>query len=139
MTYREVEGGFLVRYDRGERIPSGISDLCARLGIPAATATGLGAIEDVELGYYDLATKSYERTKLEGSWELVGLTSVVASWDDKLFAHTHVVVSGRDFVAKGGHLFDAAVSITVELRLFRIGREIQRVMNPEIGLHRIEP
>ncbi len=138
MTHREVEGGFLVRFDRGERLPSGIAEFCERIGIPAATATAIGAIEDVELGYFDVAAKSYERVKLLGSWELVSLTSFVATWEGRLFPHTHAVVSGPDFAARGGHLFDAVVSVTVEMRIARIGRAIERTMNAETGLHRMD-
>jgi predicted DNA-binding protein with PD1-like motif len=139
MRHRAVEGGFLVRFDRGEKLPDAIAEFCGARGIPAASAHGIGAIEDVELGYYDLATKSYERLRLLGSWELVSLTSFVATWDGKPFAHTHAVVSGRDFVAKGGHLFSGTVSVTVELRVHAIASEVLRAMNPAIGLHQIEP
>jgi predicted DNA-binding protein with PD1-like motif len=134
-----VEGGLLVRLDRGEKLPDAIAELCAACRIPAATAHGIGAIEDVELGYYDLSTKTYERTRLAGSWELVSLTSFVSMWEGKHFAHTHAVVSGRDFAAKGGHLFAGTVSITVELRVHTIAGEVRRAMNPAIGLHQIEP
>jgi hypothetical protein len=138
MKCREVDGGLLARFDPGEKLPSGIVELCTKFRIPAATAQGIGALEDIELGYYDLAAKSYERLHLAGSWELVGLTSFVSTWEEKLFAHTHVVVSGRDFAAKGGHLFGGTVSITVELRVHAISKEIRRVMNPATGLHMLE-
>ncbi len=139
MRHRAVEGGFLVRLDRGEKLPDSIAEFCRAQRIAAATVHGIGAIEDVELGYYDLATKSYERVQLAGSWELVSLTSFVSAWEGKLFAHTHAVVSGRDFAAKGGHLFSGTVSITAELRVHTIVSEVFRAMNPVTGLHQMEP
>jgi predicted DNA-binding protein with PD1-like motif len=139
MRHRAVEGGYLLRFDRGEKLPEGIAEFCLAQRIPAATAHGLGAIEDVELGYYDLAAKSYERVRLAGSWELVSLTTFVSTWDGKPFAHTHAVVSGRDFNAKGGHLFSGTVSITAEVRLHSIATEVLRTMNPVTGLHQMEP
>ena len=139
MRARAVEGGFLVRLDRGEKLPEAIARVCRECRIPAATVHGIGAIEDVELGYYDLASKSYERIRLEGSWELVSLTSFVSTWEGTHFPHTHAVVSGRDFSAKGGHLFSGTVSVTVELGVHTIGSEVLRSMNPAIGLHQIEP
>jgi predicted DNA-binding protein with PD1-like motif len=138
MRHRAVEGGFLVRFDRGEKLPDALAALCSTLGIETATAHGIGAIEDVELGYYDLASKTYERTHLAGSWELVSLTSFIATWEDKPFVHTHVVVSGRDFIAKGGHLFSGTVSITVELRVHTVAGRVTRAMNPVTGLHQLD-
>lgn len=139
MRFRAVEGGFIARFDRGERIPQGIADLCEATGVSAGTAQAIGALEDVELGYYDFSQRTYERMKLAGSQEVISLTSFIATWEGKPFVHTHVVVSGRDFRALGGHLFDAVVSITLELRLFTIESPLHRVMNPDVGLHRIEP
>ncbi len=139
MRHRPVEGGFLVRFDRGEKVPDALVELCTTLGISTATAHGIGAIEDVELGYYDLAAKGYERVQLAGSWEVVSLTSFISTWEEKPFAHTHVVVSGRDFAARGGHLFSGTVSVTLELRLHEIASRVVRSMNPVTGLHQMEP
>jgi predicted DNA-binding protein with PD1-like motif len=138
MRHRAVEGGFLVRFDRGEKLPQGISDFCRDMRIPSATAQAIGALQEIELGYFDVATKRYERTRLEGSWELVSLTSIIAAWEEKPFAHTHVVLSGRDFSVRGGHLFEGTVSVTVEMRLSTIAQEVRRAMHPEIGLHRLD-
>ena len=96
MRHAEVEGGYLVRFEAGEKLPAGIEDFCRARGIRAATVEGLGALADVALGFYDLATKEYQRTELGGSWELLKLWADVASWQGELFAHTHVVLSGPD-------------------------------------------
>jgi len=138
MRSRAVEGGFLLRFDRGEKLPVGIADFCRERRILTATAHAIGALEDIELGYYDLAAKKYERIRLAGSWELVSLMTVIATWEDQPFAHTHVVLSGRDFSARGGHLFEGTVSVTVEMRLLTISNEIHRVMNPTTGLHMLD-
>jgi predicted DNA-binding protein with PD1-like motif len=103
--------------------------------LPAATATGLGALRDVELGYYNVETRAYERTRLAGSWELLSLFADVASWEGDLFAHTHVVLGGADFVARGGHLFEGTVSVTAEIRVTPIRLEIARKMNGSFQLH----
>jgi predicted DNA-binding protein with PD1-like motif len=121
-----VEGGFLLRFDRGEKLPETLGAFCLEQGITSATAQAIGALEDIELGYYDIAAKKYERTRLAGSWE------------EKPFVHTHVVLTGRDFTARGGHLFEGTVSVTVEMRLATIAQEIHRVMNPTTGLHMLD-
>jgi predicted DNA-binding protein with PD1-like motif len=138
MRSRAVEGGFLLRFDRGEKLPDALGDFCRDQRIASATAQAIGALEDVELGYYDITAKKYERTRLSGSWELVSMMSVIASWEEKPFVHTHVVLTGRDFTARGGHLFEGTVSVTVEMRLAAIGQDIHRVMNPVTGLHMLD-
>jgi hypothetical protein len=131
----EVEGGWLLRLEAGEKLPSALGDFCREKAIPAATAEGLGALSGVVLGYYDLETREYARTELPGSWELLSLFADVAEWDGELFAHAHVVVSGPDFVARGGHLFEGTVSVTAEIRLWTVARPLRRRMDPAFGLH----
>jgi predicted DNA-binding protein with PD1-like motif len=135
MRSLEVEGGHLLRFEAGERLPGGLVAFCDERGIRAATAEGLGALADVELGYYDLERREYDRTVLPGSWELLSLFADVATWEDELFAHTHVVLSGPDFEARGGHLFDGTVSVTAEIRLWPIDRPLRRRMDDRFRLH----
>ena len=127
-----------MRLEVGEKLPFALEDFCAARRITAGTAEGLGALRDVSLGFFNLETKSYERAELPGSWELLNLWADVATYDDRLFAHTHVVLSGGDFVARGGHLFEGTVSVTGEIRLWTIDRPITRRMNPDIGLHLLD-
>jgi predicted DNA-binding protein with PD1-like motif len=134
----EVEGGYLVRFEVGEKLPHALAEFCRKQDIPAATAEGLGAIRDVVLGYYDIEARAYRRTQLPGSWELLSLFADIATWRDDPFPHTHVVVSGPDCVARGGHLFEGTVSVTAEIRIWTIDRPVRRKMNEEVGLHLLE-
>jgi predicted DNA-binding protein with PD1-like motif len=135
MRSLEVEGGYLVRLEAGERLPDALVEFCRAKGVASATVEGLGALADVELGYYDLGRKTYDRKTLPGSWELLSLFADVATWEGEPFAHTHVVLSGPDFTARGGHLFGGTVSVTAELRVWPLGKPLARRSAPEFGLH----
>ena len=135
MRFVDVEGGYLIRFDVGEKLPAALVAFCRDRGIRAATASGIGALSEVELGYYDTGKKTYDRTVLTGSWELLSLFADVAIWEDDLFAHTHVVLSGPDFSTRGGHLFEGTVSVTAEIRLWPIDRPLTRKMDPDFRLH----
>jgi predicted DNA-binding protein with PD1-like motif len=124
--------------DIGDRLPDALARFCREHEIPSATAEGLGALRDVVLGYFDVEKKIYERTELPGSWELLSLFADVATWEGEPFAHTHVVLSGPDFVARGGHLFEGTVSVTAEIRVWTIDRPVRRTLRPEIGLHLLD-
>ncbi len=130
-----IEGGFLLRIEAGEKLPAALVEFCETQGIRAATAEGLGALSDVELGFYDVERKEYNRTTLSGSWELLNLWADIAEYEGTLFAHTHVVLSGPDFVARGGHLFDGTVSVTGEIRVWPIAGPLRRRMHPDFKLH----
>lgn len=130
-----VEGGWLLRLEAGERLPEALTEFCEGKGIRGGTCEGLGALSDVALAFYDLETKQYQRTDLPGSWELLSLFADIAEWEGDLFAHTHVVLSGPDCVARGGHLIQGTISVTGELRIWTIDRPLHRRMHPEFQLH----
>jgi predicted DNA-binding protein with PD1-like motif len=134
MRQRETDGSYLLRLEIGERLPGALEDFCREHALPAATVHGLGALADVTLGYFDPASKEYRRTVLEGSWELLSLVANVTTQDGALFAHAHVVLSGPDCVARGGHLFEGTVSVTAELRVWPIDRAVQRAVDARTGL-----
>ncbi len=132
------EGGLiLVRLDPGEELLGGLLQAMEQQGVKSTLiVSGIGAVEGVEVGRFDPGSKSYERTKLEGSQELVS-TSGSVGWDPDLGfqPHVHVALGGRDHTLRGGHLFAARVSVTAELAL-RVVPEgvVRRQHNPEIGL-----
>lgn len=130
----KVEGGWFLRLEVGEKLPGALADFCRERSIPAATAEGLGALRDVELGYFDLESRTYRRTVLPGSWELLSLFADVSERDGEPFAHAHVVLSGPDFVSRGGHLFEGTVSVTAEIRLWTIERTLLRRMDDRFAL-----
>ena len=135
MRATQVDGGWLLRLEVGEKLPDSLATFCKEKGIVAATASGLGALEAVVLGYFDVVTKTYQKTRLSGSWELLTFFADVAEWQGKPFAHTHAVLSGPDFTVRGGHLFEGTVSVTVEIRVWTITKAIRRERDPAFGLH----
>ena len=127
-----------LRLDRGEDLAASVTDYCEDAGIRSAAVSGIGAIEDVEIGYYDMAEKKYLRKKLEGIFELVSLLGNVTRVDGKSFMHAHVTLGARDFSLTGGHLFGGRIAVTGEVFLADAGMALTREMNEAIGLKLIK-
>ena len=137
--HRESDGTLVVALMRGDRLREHIEGLAARHGVQAARVHAIGAVEDAELGCYVLADKKYLRKVFPGILELVSLQGNVTLKDGKPFLHAHVVVSGEDFAAFGGHLFDARVGVVVELFIRPLATPLPRIMCDEVGLAAWEP
>jgi len=138
MQYRKVEAGYFLRLEKGEEILSSIVQFAAKEKIASGAFFGLGAINNFELGYYDLKTRKYEKEKFEEDMEVGNITGNVAALDGKPFVHTHVTVSGKDLKAFTGHLFSAEVALTLELFVFTSAVRIERKMDPVIGLNLLD-
>jgi len=126
---------YLVRLERGEEVLSSLADFAAEHVIGAGTILGIGALENVILGYYELATKTYHRKEFSGEYELVNLTGNFSLVDGHPFPHCHVTLGGVNYETIGGHLFQGRVAITCELTVIPFPVTIQRQHDDEVGLN----
>lgn len=102
--------------------------------LSAASFTGLGALRDVELGYFDWQRKDYKRISIDEQVEVLALTGNVALADGKPKLHPHIVVGKSDGTAHGGHLMRGRVRPTLELVVTESPAHLQRHSDPETGL-----
>jgi predicted DNA-binding protein with PD1-like motif len=133
-TSRVVDGGWLVRFAHGEDVVNGILDFARAQNVRGAWVNLLGAIENPELGYYDLPTKSYTRRVFPGDWELMGAVGNLGWLGDTPVFHIHVTISGTDFAAKGGHLFAGKAGATTEVWIRDLKTDLVRERDESLGL-----
>lgn len=125
----------LAVFDRGEKIVAGLTQVAKTHQVDGATLFGLGALEKVELGYYDLHKKEYLRKTFdETDYELISLQGNFSWRDGDYFTHVHASLSGPDFKVFGGHLLEAEVAVTAEVSIIPLGRLPERKANESIGL-----
>lgn len=134
---RHLKAGpvYLVRMDKGEKIVEGLAGLCGRLKIRAGLFQAIGTCRGPELGYFETARKKYLWRKLRGEFEILSLQGNVSSAGGRPFIHGHVVLGGRDFVARGGHLKEAEVAATCEVVLTPLPVVLMRSFDRASGLN----
>ncbi len=125
----------LLRLERGEKIIETLTDYCRRRKIAAAAFEGLGTCRRAELGFFRTARKRYSVRLFRGDHEIVSLLGNISLLDGKPFVHAHVVLSGPDFLARGGHLREAEVQATCEIMLRPLPGTIGRKFDPASGLN----
>jgi predicted DNA-binding protein with PD1-like motif len=124
----------VVRLDRGEPV---LASLCAYVGreaILGGSLTGLGAVDQAELGCWDPDLRQYLRRQFPAPHELVSFTGTISRLDDAPFIHAHVVLGGGDFALHGGHLFEARVAVTGEFVIHEAQLPSRRTLDPDVGL-----
>lgn len=126
---------YYVSLDRNEYINESLLSVCNDEGIKSGWISGVGAIYDVEVGYYDVEKQDYLRKKFSEDYELLSLSGNLSIKEGNKFVHTHITFSGTDFNVLGGHLFDAKIAAAGEFMIDSGNLEINRKYNPEIGLH----
>jgi predicted DNA-binding protein with PD1-like motif len=135
MEWREMGDAYCVRLLRDEEVLEQLTDFVTEREITAASILGIGAVKDIELGFYELETRTYHRKELAGDHELVNLTGNLSFVDGKPFVHAHVTVGGPDFRASCGHLFRAVIAVTGEFVVRPMPGQIDRAFDDACGLN----
>jgi predicted DNA-binding protein with PD1-like motif len=130
----DPERTWLLVFERGDAVVDGLTGFARDRGVSGARLWGIGALEQVELGFYRHERKDYDRFSLGEELELLALNGNLSVTAEAPRVHAHVVVGRSDGAARGGHLFEARVGPTVEVFVVESGVEIRREMDDEFGL-----
>ncbi len=134
MRYEKVNGGYLVRLELGEEVLTSLCDFIAKKRIGGGAVTGIGAVENVTLGYFDRNKVKYLEKKFPGVYELVNLTGNIAYVEGKPFVHAHVVISDRRMTPYAGHLFSGTIAVTGEFFISVAGKKFTRKQDSRFTL-----
>ena len=134
MNYKRVDDKIFISVDKGEYINQKLLEIAECESLTSGWISGLGAISDVEVAYYEIDEKVYVKKNYKDDYELLSLTGNVTLLNQKPFIHTHISFSDTKFNAYGGHLFDAKVIAACELLILCSPYTINRKLNCNIGL-----
>jgi predicted DNA-binding protein with PD1-like motif len=135
MKWRREGSRIFIRLELGDDVHSSLAEIAGREGVSGGWFSGIGAASDVELGYYHLDRKDYDRTRVAGDVEIASASGSLGLVDGKPFVHLHAVVSDRECVPRAGHLFHAVSATTLEFVLLVAETPIERTKDEETGLN----
>jgi predicted DNA-binding protein with PD1-like motif len=135
MKFRKVEDGYLVRLEKGEEIVGSLTDFVREKQIPAGFITGMGAVSNATIGIFDTEKREYIKKTYKGDLEIGNLTANISYFEDsdEPFVHCHVTMSDSSLNAFTGHLFEARVSVTLEVYVRTLKKKLVRKEDPGMG------
>jgi predicted DNA-binding protein with PD1-like motif len=135
MQERSLENGnFLLVLGPGEEVHAEIGKLAERRSLSAAAISGIGAVGDLEIGYFCLPQMHYDRKIYQESVEAISLSGNLARLDGRPMCHIHGAFGRRDMAMFGGHVFRAVCSITLELFVTPFPVTIERRRDEHFGI-----
>lgn len=122
--------------ERGEDVISALLKYCTEHDIKAGVFTGIGAVNNIEIGYYDFEKREYYFRSEKGDFEVASMNGNIALFQGKPFIHAHAVLSRCDKTLEciGAHIKKASVAVTLEIFLTEIDAPLTRVHDDFIGL-----
>ena len=134
MKYKIEKEKILISLDPGDKINENLEKVAVLESLQSAWISGIGAISDIEIGYFEPAKKDYDHRKFEGEFELISLLGNISLKEGKHFAHTHITFSDTMYRVYGGHLFDAKITAAGEFLMTKSEIPLQRKFNEDVGL-----
>ena len=135
MAYRKFGNTIIARIDKGEEILENLKAVCEKENVKLANVNALGAINDFEVGLFDVEEKKYYSQRHTGNFEIVSLTGSITTKNGETYMHIHLSAGDKENKVYGGHLNRAIVSATCEMFIQVIDGRVEREFNEEIGLN----
>lgn len=137
LKQKQSSNVLVVVLEKGEELVSTLTSFCQENEIFGAWVSGIGAVSKAELALYDLSKKEYHGKKFSEPLEIASLSGNIAKLNGEATAHLHAVLSDKKMKTYAGHLSNAVVAATCEVRLEIFDAAITRKHNKEIGLNLI--
>ena len=125
---------FLVYIQIDEPVMETLISVCKNNGIMNGQISGIGAVKEIEMGAYDLDSKSYLRKQYPDNHELISFQGNITLKDDNPFIHAHITIGNHDLHTRGGHLFEMKVAVVGEFIIRNIESNVHREFDKNIGL-----
>jgi hypothetical protein len=137
MVLREFKASRIYQgsLDKGADIVEGLSAVMKQQHIEAGMISGIGAVSEARLAYFNAQTKLYEEKHFKENMEIVSLKGNISFKDNSLFTHLHAVLSNKDFATVGGHLLPKTYVYAFEFEIIPFeGKSFVRGFDEETGL-----
>lgn len=134
-TILHDNGTYILRFDRGEDVIEKLRRFCEEENIQAGSLTAIGAVQEIELAFYDVDTQEYLSTTFTEKLEIASVVGNVSRLESDIVIHAHGVFSDAKMDTHAGHINRMIVAATCEVVLRKLGGVIERAHSDEIGLN----
>jgi predicted DNA-binding protein with PD1-like motif len=138
MTFASFDNGFMIRLERGEEVVETLTRFAEDMNITAGVISGIGAVRNSTLGYFDPDTGEYGKKLIEESCEVANLGGTAGRMDGKPVLHLHATLADKHHHALAGHLFSSTVSATLEVHIAVLPGELTRKKDDVTGLNLLD-
>lgn len=123
------------RIMRGTDLHAALLDSVRQHRIQSGIVTGIGAVSQCTLAWYDQGAMKYVERQLTGAMEILHMHGNISLKDGDIFVHTHITLGRPDFTAIGGHLSPGTVVYACEYEIIETeGTPFHRAFDEDTGL-----
>ena len=132
---RKVDHIYIVSLDNHSHIVEGLTDFIQNQNIQAGEVTGIGAVSEATLRFFNPSTKKYVDKTFKEQMEVTNISGNVSEIEGKPTLHLHITLGREDYTALAGHLLEAKIQGAAEFIFYPLNTRIVKIKNEEIGIN----
>lgn len=116
MHLRKKDNQLVVVLEKGESILPSLKEVAEKHNF-YGFFSGIGAVKDPTIGYYNTENEEYQFKEMEGEYEVVSLLGNISQNEGERIVHAHIALGNNNYRLYGGHLKSAQVAVILETLL----------------------
>ncbi|WP_126650794.1 PPC domain-containing DNA-binding protein [Chryseobacterium aureum] len=132
---RKVDHIYIVSLDNHSNIVEGLTDFIHNQNIRAGEVTGIGAVSEATLRFFNPATQQYVDKAFKEQMEVTNISGNVSEIEGKPTLHLHITLGREDYTALAGHLLEAKIQGAAEFIFYPLNTRVVKMKNEQIGIN----
>ncbi|WP_238349617.1 PPC domain-containing DNA-binding protein [Chryseobacterium cucumeris] len=132
---RKVDHIYIVSIENHSNIVETLTDFIQNQNIRAGEVTGIGAVSEATLRFFNPATKKYVDRTFKEQMEVTNISGNVSEIEGKQTLHLHITLGRQDYTALAGHLLDAKIQGAGEFIFYPLATRVVKIKNEETGIN----
>ncbi|WP_431609654.1 PPC domain-containing DNA-binding protein [Chryseobacterium sp. 'Rf worker isolate 10'] len=131
---RKVGHIYIVSLTNHSNIVEALTDFIQNQNIQAGEVTGIGAVSEATLRFFNPSTKKYVDKTFKEQMEVTNISGNVSEIEGKPTLHLHITLGREDYTALAGHLLEAKIQGAAEFIFYPLNTRVVKMKNEEIGI-----
>ncbi|GGG46804.1 PPC domain-containing DNA-binding protein [Bizionia arctica] len=134
-TYKQFGNKYVISIQNHSEITKAITAFVEEHDIKAGTISGLGAVNEATLRFFDPATKEFVDKTFSEQMEITNLTGNISQQNNSPYIHMHVTLGRNDYTVLAGHLLTAKINGAGEFIIESFDGTVNRYYDENVGLN----
>ena len=134
-TFRQSGNTFVVSISNRQDLVRSLTSFVREQHITAGSISGIGAVSEATLRFYNPTTKEYEDRTFREQMEIANLIGNISTLVGEPYLHLHITLGRADFTSLAGHLLTAQINGACEIVIEQYDDNFARIKDEETGLN----
>ncbi|MBV8327358.1 PPC domain-containing DNA-binding protein [Chryseobacterium sp.] len=132
---RKVDHIYILSLKNHSNIVEALTDFVQHQSISAGEVTGIGAVSEATLRFFNPSTKKYVDKTFTEQMEVANISGNVSEVDGKILLHLHITLGREDYTALAGHLLDAKIQGAAEFIFYPLNTKVVKIKDENVGIN----